>query len=157
MLHADKTRGSLTKLGDRVECHRDRGPARYVIDHPRQLTTVRDLQVVLDQAALGRADIVGRYDQQCVDPRLHSMGGQSLCLCKGLGARCRDHRNASSDGFHRHIDQPIAFRNGQRRWLRRGAIDQDAVGSLLDLEIDQACIAINIDLAVAKRRNQGWD
>ena len=78
MFHADKLRGTISQFSDRIQCDGYGGPAGDVVDHPRQFMRGGDFEVVFDQTALRRPDVIRRDDQQRIDTGVNRVGGQSL-------------------------------------------------------------------------------
>ena len=64
LLDADEVRRALLDGLQGVERDADGRAARNVINHPRHVVSRSELQVIRDEAALRRADVVGRHDQQ---------------------------------------------------------------------------------------------
>ena len=74
MLDASQIRSSILDTCDRFDLDRHRGAARYVVDENRQRSSAADLDVEVDEAALGRTQVIGRNDQKCISARVGCMG-----------------------------------------------------------------------------------
>ena len=157
VFHADEIGAGLRDFLQCVECDRHRGAARDVIDHPRQRRLLAELFVIFHKAALGRAGVIGRDDQQRIGAGFFGMGGKRAGFLQVLRPGRGDDRQLAGIGLNRDIDDAVAFLDRQRRGLRRGAVDQNAVRAVLDLEFDQSRIGVVIDLAVLERRDQRRD
>ena len=86
-----------------------------------------ELQIVMDDAALRRAGVVGRDDQQRIGPGLHGVIRQRLALGEGLGARRDDDWHPAARHLDRDIAGLVAFLDRECGRLGRGAVDQNAV------------------------------
>ncbi len=76
VLHSDEARRLRPQLLQRIDRHVDRGSARYVVDHPRQVANRGKLEVVSNESSLRRPNVVRSYDQQGIGARLRRMLGE---------------------------------------------------------------------------------
>ena len=132
-----------------------RRAAGDVIDHPRQSGTLGELQVVGGEPALRRADEIGGDDQQRIRARLLGMERERFGVGEGLRPGGGHDRHPPGGGLDRHLDRPVALVHGERRGLRRGAVHQDAVRALRDLEFDHRGIGRVVDRAASEGGDQG--
>ena len=157
VFHADETGRGSFQLDDAVDAHGDRGPSRNMIDHPGCLMVLSQLEIILHQAALRRADIIGRDDQERVDAGGDRMGRQLFAFGERLGPGGGDDRQPPGGRLNRDVDQLVALVRAQARRLRRGAVDQDAVAAVFDLEIHQPPVTLVVHVTVPERRDQRRD
>jgi hypothetical protein len=71
-----------------------------------------------------------------------------------LRARLGDNRDSPSGHLDRRFHHQVALVHRQRRRLGRRAVDDEAVRAVGDLALDEAGEGIDVDAAVAKRRDQ---
>src|SRR5262249_9351731 len=81
VLDPDEVGYLLGNAFERVELQRHRRAAGNVVDQQRQPRTRAKVDVVFGQAPLWRPDVVGRHDQQSIDPRLFRLFTQLHRLC----------------------------------------------------------------------------
>ncbi len=136
VLHSHERGRLFRDLSNRLDLDAHRRAAGNVIDHPRDPQTARYAQIVFDQPTLRRTDVVRRHDQKCVDSGMHGVLRERGGFGKRLRAGSSHDRNAFVCGAHRDVDQRIAFVDGQRRWLGGRAVDDDAVRTACDLQLD---------------------
>ena len=154
LLDADEVRRAVLDGFQRVERDADGRAARDVVDHPRHVVPARELQVIRDEAALRRPDVVRRDDQERVGAGVERVLGQHAALRERLRARCRDDGHAAGRRLDGERHEPVALVGRQRRGLGRRAVDEDAVRAFLDLEFDELRIAVVIDVAAFERSDE---
>ena len=120
-----------------------------MVDHPRQIADLRQLEVVLDETALRRTRVVGRDDEQRVGAGPGGVLGQRLRLEQRLRAGCRHDWHALLRATcTASVHEPIPLVDAQRRRLGGRAVHQNAVRAVLDMELDDAGVGVVVDFAV---------
>ena len=110
---------------------------------------------MLIETFLRRLVVIGRDHQGRVGASLLGIAGQGNGFFGGVGAGAGDHRNPAVGGLQAHVDHSPVFVMAEGRRFPGGAARHQAVGSLVDLPVDQAEEGILVDRLVLKRGDQG--
>jgi hypothetical protein len=151
MLDADEIRRAILEGLQRVERHADGRAARYVVHHPGHIVSRRELEIIGDEAALRRPDVIRGDDQQRVGARGKRMLRERSAFRERLRARRGDHGHAATRRLDGERHEPVALVGRQGRRLGRRAVDENAVRALRDLELDELGVAVVVDGAARER------
>ena len=113
---------------------------------------VRNGRVVGDKACLAGLVVVGRDQQQGVGTVGLSLLGPPDGVLGIVGAGTRDHRHAPGNLFDRIADALGMLLVGQCRGLTGRAADDDGVGAMGNLVLNDAAQLVIVDAAVCVHR-----
>ena len=136
--------GAARATGDVVEDH---GQV-HVVEHGEE--------VLVDAFLVGLVVVRGD-EQQAVDAQLGQTAGLGQRLVRGVGARAADHGDAAGDILDHALGHGVVLGVGHRRRLARRAEHEDAVGVILQVEVDQAVERGEVDLPILIERGDERD
>ena len=102
-------------------------------------------EVIANEASRGRADLVGGDDEKCAGSGLDRVVREGLGFGERLGANRGDDRDPPTDALHRHVDERVAFVEGEVGRRRGRGIREDAVAVVSDRVADQARVGVKAD------------
>ena len=155
ILDANDT-GQLGQLTHGRRCHVDDRAARNVVDHDRNIGAVVQGLKMRHHAALGRLIVIGRHHQRriCTDTRRKL--DKTNRFDGIVGASARDDRHPACRRLDHLGDHGLVLFMAQRRAFACGANGHNTGRTLLDMPFYQVFERIQIQLAVAKRGDEGW-
>ena len=142
--------GQLAQLGQRFRLDVHAGAGRHVVDDAGQADRVGNGGVVGDQPGLGGFVVVGGHQQQGVG----AVGLRLLRQLDGIGgvvgAGAGHNRHAAGHAAHGVADALGVLVVRQGRGLAGGAADDDGVGMVGDLVVQDAAQLVIVDRAVGQ-------
>src|SRR5699024_9169412 len=130
----------------------DAGAGGNIVQDDWQVGGVRDGVEVADQAGLGGRVVVGGDVQQRVSARLFGLLGQPDGIGGVVAARGGDDRYPAGGALHGVGDAVHMFLVGHGGAFTGGAADDDGVGTVFDLVVDQAAQLLKVDRFVRIHR-----
>ena len=147
--------GVLGKLRIRLRRDGDAGAGGYVVQDQRHIHTVGDHLEVADEPGLAGLVVVGRHQQQSVGPGPLRVPGQGQGVLCGVGAGAGDHRQPPVHVVHTELDGPHPLPVAHGAGLAGGAADDDGVGAVFHLKVQQLPQGGEIHGLFGKGRDNG--
>ena len=133
-------------------CDAQAGTAGYVVQDNRAVAAICDRFKVCDQTALGGLVVVRGDRQNGVCTRSRSLTGQLDGSRGVVGAGTGNNRNAACNVRAAEVDDLCMLLEGHGRGLAGGTDNDDCIGTMLDLMIDDLLEFVIVYIAGSGKR-----
>ena len=145
---------SWEAAGHRIDLHVRDGARRNIVKNDRNVDGVVNRLDVEIHALLGRFVVIGHDDENRIGADVFGVLGVIDRFCGGVGTGSGDNRDALVRRLNTDLHDALVFLVAYCRAFARRSNRYEAVGPLLDLPVDKACICGLIDRVVLIWRNQ---
>ena len=147
--------GKLGQFTHGLWRHIDDGAGWDVVDDDGQRTGVMYGSEMRNQTALSGFVVIGRHHQDRIGPHAFGMTGKADRLNGVVGTSTGNHRDTAGGGLHHLLNHDLMLTVGQRGRLACCAHRHQAIRPLADVPFHKFLQCLQIQLAVAKRRDEG--
>ena len=139
----------IGQIGDRATWN--------VVQDDRQPAGLGDFAEVAVQTFLTRLVVIGDDLQRGGCTHLCGVAGEVDCLAGGVATGSGDHGDSTGCLFNRHTDQACMLIDIDRGRLAGGADSNDRCRAALDVPVDEAAVAGQIEAAILMHRRDDGD
>ena len=128
------------------------GAGRHVVHDHRDASGLSHGGKVSNQTSLRGLVVIGSHHQQSVCAAFGRLCGQCAAVVGIVGAGTGNDGHAVVDNIHRILDSGKLLLIGHSRALAGGAADDDGIGMVRDLILNNAAQLVKVDASVLVHR-----